>query len=446
MQEKPMELTKTLAKFIVETDKSNIPSQILEHTKVAFMDWLSVTLAGKDDPLVGKLIKYSDLMGGYEQATVLGYGVKKTAVQTALINGAASHALDFDDTLESIIGHPSVTLFPSLLAFSEWKEKSGLDMLTAYVIGFKVATAIGTCGIVDHYMSGWHSTCTLGHFASAAGCARLMGLNEQQTLYALGIAGTQASGLKRVFGTMCKPFHAGKSSMTGLMSALLASEGFDCAEDILEGTNGFLQVLNGKLNNKMADTLGKTWDIENLAQKYHSSCHATHSPIEAVFAIVEKEGLNVQDIGSIKIFTSRLSIDAAGKTEPTTGLAGKFSIPYCVANALLRGNTGMQAFTDEKVNDPQVQDYMKKISLHLSDKMDLLEAKVDVETDSGKTYTKTIDVMKDIPDLETKKTKIKTKFMDLCPPVLGEDKAEKLIKAIESLEDIKNMQTFIDII
>jgi 2-methylcitrate dehydratase PrpD len=232
MKEKNEGLTRTIARFIVETDAKDIPADVYAHAKVAFLDWLGVIMAGTDDPLVEKLIQYADLMGGKEEATILGHGMKKSLSQAALINGAASHVLDYDDSSISMVGHPSVGMFPSLLALSEWNEKSGHDFLTAYVIGFKVGAVIGSCTGMDHYMAGWHSTSTVGHFASAAVCSRLLGLNEQQTVYALGIAGTQAGGLKSAFGTMCKPFHAGNASRNGLMAALLAREGFTASESI----------------------------------------------------------------------------------------------------------------------------------------------------------------------------------------------------------------------
>lgn len=443
MQEKPLELTKELAGFIVKTNKTDIPSHIFEHAKVAFMDWLGVTIAAKDEPLVEKLIRYANLLGGNEQATILTHGIKKTVSQAALINGAASHALDYDDSMAIFAGHPSVAVFPSILALSEWKEKSGSELLTAFIIGIEIEAALGTCEGMRHYMSGWHSTSTLGHFASAAACSKLMGLDEQQSVYAIGIAGTQACGLKKSFGTMCKPLHAGRASEVGLMASLLASDGFTGAEDILEGPGGFLQVLNGKLNENVMDMLGRTWNIEDIAQKYHASCHATHSPIEGVLSIAKDNGLSPQDIKSIKIFTSQLSLDAAGKTEPKTGLEGKFSIPYCVANALLRGNTGMQAFTDEKVNDPEIMEYMKKISLELDPNLSMVNSRVVVETNSGKVHDWYIDFLKDIPGLEQKRHKIKDKFTDLCSPVLGSKKTEGIIEAILSLEKIDNMQTFI---
>ncbi len=446
MQNQPVELTKKLAEFIVDTNIDNIPDQVFEHAKIAFMDWLGVTMAGKDDPLVTKLINYCDILGGNQQATVLGHKMKKTITQATLINGSASHALDYDDTLESFLGHPSVTIFPSLLALSEWQAISGQDFLTAYIIGLKIGATIGACGGMDHYMSGWHATSTLGHFASAAGCAKLLGLSKEQTVFALGIAGTQASGLKRVFGTMCKPFHAGRSSQAGLTSALLAKEGFTSATDILEGPYGFFQVLKGKINEPAIGLLGKTWDIENLAQKYHASCHATHSPIEGALSIIKKENLDCSNITSIEIFSSKLALDAAGKTTPASGLEGKFSIPYCVANALLRGNTGMQAFTDEKVNQADIKAFMEKIQLNLDESFTGLESRVEIKMKTGKTYTITANILKDIPVLEEKKIKIRDKFIDLCEPIFSQKLCLEILAKIDSLENIKNMQFFIELL
>ena len=444
MMEKPFEFTRAIARFVVGTADSSIPQHEYEHAKVAFMDWVAVTLAGRDQELVEKLIHYSDLMGGHEQASVLGRNMKKSLSQAALINGSASHALDYDDSLKQFLGHPSVTLFPGLLALAEWNEKKGKDFLTAYIIGFQAGTAIAASAGMGHYMSGWHATSTIGHLASAAGCARLLGLDEQQAVHALGIAGTQACGLKRVFGSMCKPFHAGRSSQAGLMAALLAEDGFNSADDILEGPLGFFQVLGGQADSEVIGTLGRKWDLENLAQKYHASCHATHSPIEGVLSILEKEGLSGDDIMSIKINSSRLSLDAAGNLEPKTGLEGKFSIPYCVANAVLRNHTGMQAFTDEKVHDPGIREFMKKIDLSLDENMQALEATVVVKTVEGEEYSGFADILEQVPDLELKRKKIGEKFQDLCEPVLGKETTKDLGNAISVLEGIENVKAMVE--
>ena len=439
-----MGLTRSIARFIVETDDADIPQDAYEHAKVAFMDWMAVTLAGKDDPLVAKLIHHSDVMGGYEQATILGHGLKKNIAHAALINGAASHALDYDDSMKLFVGHPTVTLYPSLLAISEWKEMRGRDLLAAYLIGLQAASAIGSCGGMEHYMHGWHATSTIGHFASASGCARLMKLDKQQTVYALGIAGTQCSGLKSAFGTMCKPFHAGKASQSGLMAAMLAGDGFTGAENIVEGDAGFINVLNGKVNADADNVLTNKWHVDELMQKYHASCHATHSPIEGARLIVDEEGIDIVDIKSIKLYVSQLAVGAAGKTSPKTGLEGKFSISYCVANALLRKDTGNKAFSDEKVNDPQIIALMDKISVEVKNEYKMVETIVEITTGSGKIYTRSADVMTDVLDIEAKKTKIKDKFIDLSTPVLGKKKTEQLLEFITNLDKVDNVKTMIE--
>ncbi len=361
MKKKQVGFTRSIAQFIVETTPENIPEDAYEQAKVAFLDWLSVLWAGKDEPLVAKLMALANLLGGHEQATIIGHGRKTNVSLAALMNGSASHALDYDDNLKAFSGHPSVTLFPALVSYSEWKEKSGMDFLTAYIIGLEVGSTIGTCmGFKEHYGVGWHGTSTIGRFAAAAACAHLLGLDEQQTLYALTIAGTQAAGLRRVFGTMCKPLHAGKASQIGLESALLALDGFTGVDDILEGPHGFFQVLGGQENDAALEGLGKIWHIQNLSQKFHASCLETHGAMEAAMSIVTKNNPPLNEIRFLTIRTTPICMNVAGIPEPNTGLEGKFSIPYCVANALLRGDTGPRAFADEGVKAPRNQAVYEK--------------------------------------------------------------------------------------
>ena len=441
-QAQPIGMTRKLAEFIVKTNADKISSEAYEHAKVAFMDWVAVTMGGKDEPVVTKLLEYSQIMGGDSQATVLGHGVKKNVSQTALINGTASHALDYDDTLISFFGHPSVTLFPSLLALSEWQDINGQDFLTAYLIGLQAGATIGVCASLDHYMAGWHATSTLGHMASAAGCAKLLALDTKQTAYALGIAATQSSGLKRVFGTMCKPYHAGKAAQAGLMAALLAQNDFTSAEDILEGPQGFFEVFKGSVNEDVLALLGLGWDVINISQKYHASCHATHSPLEAAMAIVEEKNIPLAEIKKITVYSSKLALDAAGKMVPSCGLEGKFSIPYCVANALCRGITGNQAFTDDKINAPDVCAVMGKIDVKLDPEKIALESRVVIETIEGNEHEGFSDILQQIPPLETKKDRVGKKYVDLCGPVLSRKKIEQTSEMINDLQSVKSMRMF----
>lgn len=432
-------ITGRIARFLVQTDRASIPAEAYEHAKVALLDWYGVALAGKDDPLVLKLLRLADTLGGHEQATILGHGRKTQACHAALVNGAASHALDYDDTLVSFLGHPSVALFPGLLALAEWRGFSGIDLLAAYVVGFKVGAVLGACAGLSHYLAGWHSTSTIGHLASAAACARLLRLDLAGTIHALGIAATQASGLKRVFGTMCKPFHAGKASQGGLLAALLAADGFDAPHDTLEGPQGFFDAFRGEKNEQPLDSLGKTWEIENLAQKYHASCHFTHSPIEAAWKAAGKSALAVHEIRSIRVRTSKAALSAAHQMNPTTGLAAKFSIPYCVANAIVKGDTGLAAFSDERVNDPLVRALMRKITVEAEEERGDLGATVEIVTQAGEVRSASSDILQEVLPLEVKRQKIGAKFQDLCPPVIGSGRAEAVREAILNLERLPRL-------
>ncbi|MFH1887227.1 MAG: MmgE/PrpD family protein [Pseudomonadota bacterium] len=432
-------MTRRLARFVAGVDADSIPVEIYGHAKVAFLDTLAVTYGGKDDPLVTKLRKHADAMGGRPSATIIGQGEKRSLEQAALINGAAAHALDYDDTLVSFLGHPSVTLFPALLALAEGRGKSGRDFLAAYVVGLQAGGTIGACASLDHYLAGWHGTSTLGHMAAAAACARLLGLDEERTGFALGIGASQASGLKRNFGTMCKPFHAGRAAQSGLLAALLAEDGFTAAMDVLEGPQGFFEAFRGKVNEEILSFLGLGWDVVNLSQKYHASCHATHSPLEAARAVVTENGISVSDIEKIRVFASEVTMQAATNMNPTTGLAGKFSVPYCVANALLRDVTGMGAFTDELVNDPAVRELMAKIVVEKDPVMAGLESRVVVRTKDGREFTGVSDILAQIPPLEDKQVRVRAKFLDLVSPVLGQARALEVAEMVEGLEEVADI-------
>ncbi len=440
MTENIQGMTKKLAEFCSKTPASAIPDDMHDHAKVAFMDWLAVTYGGKDDPLVEKLMAWADLEGGNSQATIIGFGTQRSLGQAALINGAASHALDYDDTLVSFLGHPSVTLFPALLALAEKEDKMGREFLDAYIMGMQVGGTIGACAGLDHYLAGWHGTSTLGHIASAAACARLLGLDTEKTTWALGIGATQSSGLKRSFGTMCKPFHAGRASQSGLMAAMLASDGFTGAEDVLEGPQGFFEALKGKVNDDILAMLGLGWDVVNLSQKYHASCHATHSPLEAARQVVADNGIALSDIEKITVNSSEVTMQAAANSNPQTGLEGKFSVVYCVANALLREVTGMAAFTDEMVNDPEVRALMEKSQLVKDESMTALESRVVIRA-KGRDYEGYSDILQQIPPLDAKQERVQAKFLDLAGPVIGDEKARGIASSIGRM-DTMGMKEF----
>jgi len=439
------QMTRELAHFIVTMDESDIPDEVYEHAKLALLDWMGVTVAGSNEPLVQILLKYSEFVGGNEQSSVLGHRRKTSVTHAALINGSSSHAHDFDDSHEVFRGHPSASIFASLFALAELENTSGKDLLTAYIIGLHTAIAVAECNGKEIYMKGLHNTSILGIIASAAASARLMGLNEEQTLNAISIATTQAFGLKRSFGTMCKPFHAGHAAEGAVVAVLLARDGFTGSHDILEGPNGLFEALGGAVKEEALSNLGKEWGIKKLAVKYHASCHWTHSPIDAVLAIQSENSLNYQDIESIEISVSEIALKTAGIQQPENGLQGKFSIPYTAVNALVTGKTGIPAFTDDAVKNQEIVALISKTTVRITEQPTDFTATAIIKTKDGKTYTADVDVMKEFPGVSEKTEKVKKKFNEIVIPILGEEKTSAFTNAILALEDMDNINQLLDI-
>lgn len=437
-----MEETKRLAEFVAGTRYEDFPPAVMNEAKLCLLDWLAVTLAGVGDGTVQGLFDVIELAGGNEQATVLGRGKKTSLLNAALLNGTTSHVLDFDDACVEFQGHPSVTLFPALLALAEWMDSGGRDLLCAFVTGFEAGCRVALGASYNHYLSGWHGTSTIGRFASAAGCARLLGLSPDEIVRALGIAGTQAAGIKAVFGTACKPFHAGKACHDGLLSALLAQRGFTSIGNILEGEKCFWEMYSRESEpGKVSEGLGSVWHIMKNQYKFHASCYGTHAPIDAALFLKNEHGIDPGDIASMEIRVSQPMLDVAGKQKPATGLEGKFSIPYSVANALVRGDTGLAAFTDEKVNDPKVVALRDKIRLAADNTVQPFETVVSVETRAGTRSTR-FNILERVLGEKEKSSMIRTKFRSLAGFRLSEQKIEEIIHRVDGLEGEKSMAGF----
>jgi 2-methylcitrate dehydratase PrpD len=256
-----MELTRRLAEFIRDTRFEDVPPPVIDKGKHALLDWIGCAIGGIEDDASRIITGYVRENGGKRQATVIGARLQTGVVQAALANGVISHALDFDDYHAGTVIHGSASCLPAVLAQAESKGVNGRDFLTAFVLGFDVSIRIGLGLGSYHYEKGWHSTSTSGIFGAAAGTAKILGLNAEQITHAFGICGTQCSGLRSVFGTMSKPFNAGKSSMDGVMSTLLAKKGFTSARAMIEGELGLLDVLT--------EFPDKEAVIKDLGSKYH---------------------------------------------------------------------------------------------------------------------------------------------------------------------------------
>jgi 2-methylcitrate dehydratase PrpD len=439
-----MEVTEKLARFAVETSYRSFPKPVVHQAKRCFLDLLGVALGGSQQPLGKILVKVAKDFGGKPQATILGHGLKTSVMNAALINGAMAHALDFDDTHIGSIGHPSAPVIPAVLAVAEWKGLSGKSALEAFLLGFEVETRIGMGLGPKHYERGWHNTSTYGRFGAAVAAGKLLGLSLGEMKQAMGLAGTQAAGLRLVFGTMTKPFHPGKSAFDGVLSAILAQRGFTCAPNILEAKKGFVETLgdHSKLE-PMVKNLGKTYQVLKDTFKPYAACLLTHPTIDAIIDMRNKYDLRPEDVENIQCDVAKFCLDSAGQVEPKTGLAGKFSTYYCAALALSEGVAGEDMFTDRKVLDPKMVALRKKVKARIVPRYKDTEAKVTITTKGGKKYSAFVDRPKGDPRNPPTDRELEDKFRSLAAFVLPQRKIDSLVKTIWRLEKVSNIRELI---
>ena len=364
-----MGATETIAKWIVDTSYEDIPPEAIRVANESCFDLLGVILAGSTQP-VGEIIQqYVGDSGGSTQATVLASGLQTSLANAALANGTMGHALDYDDF--GGFGHPTVAIFPALLALGESLNSSGRDLLEAYVIGCELGLALQHTTKYAQMEKGFHSTAVIGPMAATAACAKLLGLDQEQTVISLGIAGSMASGVIHNFGTMVKPLHAGLTCRDAVMAVEFAQRGFTAGHQIFEHPLGFTTPVLGEgiydLDD-MAENLGNPFRVQDaLIIKKYPCCGGNHAMLDSLFSLMREHNFTWEDVASAEVDQSYLSIVML-YTEPDDPLKGKFSAKYNVAAALVDGDVNIDTFSDERINNPEIQDTMEKVTTRVLSK------------------------------------------------------------------------------
>jgi 2-methylcitrate dehydratase PrpD len=439
-------VTDELAQFIRQTTYSDLPSDVIHQAKRCFLDWMGVTLGGCRSPLASILLELVQCSGGNQQSTIIGAGCKTTSLQACLVNGSASHALDYDDVHMGVLLHPSAPVIPVIMALGEAGHRNGRDVIEAFVVAYEIEAKLGLALGTKHYDRGWHATATLGRLGAATAAAKLLGLDHQQICYALGLAATQASGLRQVFGSMAKPLHAGKAAEDGLFSALLAQRNFTCSEDTLEGRFGFFHVLGQEdVRPELAvEKLGKPFEVMSNTFKPHASCTLTHPAIDSALDIRRESHLD-EEIASVLCRVPKYTLDAAGQVAPTTGLAAKFSVYYCVALALLEGRTGEDQFTDSQVRRPELARVRALVTAEVVPSFSNTEAEVVVRTKDGREFKAHTTKPKGDPSNPISDEELGAKFRSLTSFLLSWQKIEKLHAMLMSLENVQDLAGVIEL-
>ncbi|MFC4275087.1 MmgE/PrpD family protein [Achromobacter aloeverae] len=343
----------------------DLPSPALHGARMGILDTVGVTLAGSGEPAARMAEQALD--GGAGPALRLGTRQRLGVLDAALVNGTAAHALDFDDSSNTMGGHPSAPLVSALLPLAEQLDSAGRDLITAYAAGFETETKLGMAVNLHHYRKGWHPTATLGCFGAAAACARLMGLDGTATATALALAASFASGIKANFGTMTKPLHVGHCARNGLYAARLAQRGFTAnAADVFEHRQGFLDVFNGPGAHDAGKAMAAWADPYDLvapgiAFKQYPCCGSTHPAIDAMLALVREHRPRLEDVAAIDVAIHSRRLAHTNRPRPRGALDAKFSLQYVVARALADGRVAEVDFGDDAWRDPRIAALLPRV-------------------------------------------------------------------------------------
>ena len=350
-----MQVTRTLAKFLVEHKAADVPESVRHEGARSLLNWVACAVGASKHQTVKRALAALYDLSGPRDATILGRSERVDIFQAALLNGATSHTFDFDDTHMKTVIHPSGPVASAILALAERQPVSGRDFLHAFILGVEAECRIGLSVFPNHYDTGWHITATAGVFGAAAAAGRLLKLNEQQMVWALGTAATQACGIRETFGTMTKPLHPGIAARNGLLAALLAKKNVTSAEAGIEGRRGFAAILSTKfVPEEITEGLGKTWEILANSYKPYACGVVIHPAIDGCIQLRNEHKLRLEDIARIDLKVHPLVLELTGRRTPKAGLEGKFSIYHSCAAAILLGEGGEAAYSDAMVRNPIV--------------------------------------------------------------------------------------------
>jgi len=441
-------LTRQLAEFVIHTPDSSVPAEVLDGARDALVDTLGCALAGSLDEGSEITQRWVRDTGARAQSTVVGTQLSTSPAEAAFANGLAAHALDFDDSLTTLRGHPTAPMLGAGLAVGEVVGASGKAVLAAMAIGLEVGGKIGPALGSGHYMKGWHSTATVGAFTATAVAARLYGLTVEQLQTAWGIAASETSGLIRNFGTMTKPFHAGHAARSGVMAAWLAQNGFTADTQIFDGKNNFFTTYAGEDAVPLESTLkqlGSPWEMNTpgIYVKRFPCCYCNHRPVGGMFELIKQHGIKAEEVTKVRIGFLPGADKPLIHFDPHTGLEGKFSMEYNAAAVFIDGKLTMETFTDAMVQRPEIRAFMPRIErFYIPDSKTYSGITgyndIEIVTTRG-TFRLHIDRVPGSPAWPMTPADRAEKFLDCAGRVLGTAGAKQLLDVAEHCAQLVNI-------
>ncbi|MFM9982160.1 MAG: MmgE/PrpD family protein [Burkholderiales bacterium] len=445
-----MTLTEQFAEFTAGTTYAGIPEAARRKAKECILDCLGVAIAGTRESIVPPLLQYVDAVGGLPQATLIGSGKRTSITNAALVNGAIGHVLDFDDTNQLFIGHGSVVIVPAILALAEHLGSTGEDVIAAFMVGTEIQWKLGEALVDagDHYLRGWHSTCTVGAFGATASAAWLLKLDREQMRNAFGIAASEAAGFQEQFGTHCKPFHAGRANEIGIRAALLAKGGLTSSKTALEGNVGFLKLVAGKMDLSKISNFGAPWGIlektfgRGINLKANPVCASGVGGIEGMQRMLAEHKFKAADVESIAAGVRPKSLNILMYHTPETGLEAKFSAEYWMAATIVYGRVGLEQVTDAAVQNPEVQALLRKVKVYPDESILVSAARVNitVKLKDGREITESYYPPKGAADNPMTEQELGAKFAEcMAWGGISEQKITRAKEIVLGLEKAKSV-------
>jgi 2-methylcitrate dehydratase PrpD len=457
-----MGATEQIARFIVDTGYEDIPRDAVEKAKRTALDCVGASLAGVAEPVSQAVTGYVNKLGGPPQASVLGAALKVSVPDAALANGCTAHALDYDDCGVKI-GHPTVLVLPAVLSLGEHLCASGQDILTAYIVGLEVEGKLALCADFKLMQSRLNHQSWYGSVGAAAACSKLLRLDIAKTRMALGIAGNFACGLSANHGSMAGAMTAGNACRNGVVAALMAQEGFTANPDIIEAKNGFYDTLVGAGHydaKRMAESLGNPFYIESpgIGLKKYPSCYHTHRALDGVFQLLGEHRLSDKEIAEVDVGTSERAMRVLAYSEPETPYQAKFSMPYCIAAAVVDHEVTLDTFTAHKMEDRGILEARKKVHLSFPDvpiwpgladvgpDTEFVGNPVTIRTTDGRSYCARVDIPRGDPALPLTEDELLAKYRDCGRSQLRPDDIECSVGFVLGLERVADIGTLMAIL
>jgi 2-methylcitrate dehydratase PrpD len=432
-------VTRTLARYIVGARYEDLPANVRKEGTRTLLNWMGVAVGGSHHETVDRAVAALAPFSGPAQASLLGRRERFDIMNAAFVNGVSSHIFDFDDTHLKTIIHPAGPVASSILALCEYHPVSGKDFLNALVLGVETECRIGNAVYPNHYDVGWHITGTAGVFGAAAAAGKLLGLSEQQMVWALGLAASQPVGLRESFGSMNKSFNPGRAASNGLFAALLASKNYTSSEGMIEAKRGWANTISTKQDyREITEALGQRYEAALNTYKPFACGIVIHPAIDAAIQLRNENRLTADQIARVDLKVHPLVLELTGKKTPQIGLEGKFSVYHSVAVAIIEGAAGEKQYSDRAVRDPQVVALRDRVSAVVDPSVKPEQVDMTIVLKDGRSLHKRIEHAIGSVEVPMTDQQLEAKFTDLASAVLPAAQVRKLIETCWQVERLSS--------